>query len=253
MLRAIARYIPDSFGHALSATPPDPPIDVALAQRQHLRYLHALAECGVAVTTLAADEHCPDCVFVEDTAIVIGQIGLITRPGAPSRRAETPPIATALDAWVDVIPMIEPATLDGGDVMRIGERIFVGRSARTNDAGIVQLVAAFAPHGYQVIPVELPPDVLHLKCVVSPLGGDRILLAENSIPADVFGSVQIVSVAGEEAYAANCVAIGDHVIVPEGFPHTHAALVAAGFTLHEVPCSEVRKADGSLTCQSIIF
>ena len=253
MLRALARYIPASFGNALSATPPDPPIDVELAQRQHLRYMRALAECGVAVTTLPADEACPDCVFVEDTAVVIGRTAVVTRPGAPSRRAETHAIAVALDAWVDVIPMIEPATLDGGDVMRVGDRIFVGRSARTNDDGIAQLVAAFAPQGYTAIPVELPPQVLHLKCVVSPLGGDRILLADDSIPAAAFGSVQVVSVAVEEAYAANCVAIGDHVIVPEGFPHTHAALAAAGFTVHEVPCSEVRKADGSLTCQSIIF
>lgn len=251
MLRALVREIPASFAHALSATPPDPPIDVALAQRQHAAYARALIECGVAVTTLPAEETCPDCVFVEDTAVVIGGTALITRPGAPSRRDETAAIATALDAWVDVVPMIEPATLDGGDVMHVGTRIFVGRSARTNEDGIAQLAAAFP--AFTVVSVELPPHVLHLKCVVTPLGGDRILLADASIPPEAFGAVQIVRVAIEETYAANCVAIGDHVIVAEGFPHTHAALRAAGFTLHVVPCSEVRKADGSLTCQSIVF
>jgi dimethylargininase len=253
MLRALARYIPFSFGNALSATPPDPPIDVRLAQRQHLYYIRALAECGVAVTTLPADEACPDCVFIEDTAVVIDRTALVTRPGAPSRRAETAPIAIALDAWVDVIPMIEPATLDGGDVMRVGDRIFVGRSARTNRAGIDQLVAAFAPHGFEVVPLDLPPHVLHLKCVVSPLGGDRILLAEDSIPERAFGAVRIVRVPQRETYAANCVAIGNHAIVAEGFPSTCDALEYAGFTVHQVPTSEVRKADGSLTCQSIIF
>lgn len=253
MLRALARYIPASFGHALSATPPDPPIDVVLAQRQHLYYVRALAECGVAVTTLPSDEACPDCVFIEDTAVVIGRTALITRPGAPSRRPETAPIATALDAWVDVVHMTEPATLDGGDVMCVGSTIFVGRSARTNDAGIAQLARAFAPQGLSVVEIELPPGVLHLKCVVSPLGENRILLAEDSIPWKMFGAVRVVWVPRNETYAANCVAIGTHAIVAEGFPATAAALWSAGFTVHTVPCSEVRKADGSLTCQSLVF
>jgi dimethylargininase len=250
---AIVREIPSSFANALSATPPDPPIDVALARAQHAAYVRALEACGLAVTVLPADEACPDCVFVEDTAVVLGGGALITRPGAPSRRAETLAIAAALDAFVDVAHMTEPATLDGGDVMHVGGYVFVGRSARTNEAGIQQLTDAVKPWGLDVVPIDLPPGVLHLKCVVTRLGGNRILLAMDTIPAAAFGNVVVAWVPPDEAYAANCVAIDDHVILAEGFPKTERELVRLGFTVHEVPYSEVRKADGSLTCQSILL
>ncbi len=253
MIRALTRHIPASFAHALSAVPPDPPIDVALARQQHLMYCMALAECGAAVTTLPGDERCPDSVFVEDTAVVLDRQALITRPGAPSRQLETEAVAIELAAWLEVLPMSDPGTLDGGDCMRVGRTIYVGRSARTNAAGIAQLAQAFAPRGIEVVPVELPPGVLHLKCVCSPLGGGRILLAEDSLDRGVFRDLEIVWVPADETYAANAVAIGTHVIIAEGFPRTRAALVAARFEPHAVPCSEVRKADGSLTCQSIVF
>lgn len=253
VIRALTRHVPDSFANALSAAPPDPPIDVAVARRQHLVYCRALAECGAIVTTLPTDERCPDSVFIEDTAVIVGTQALITRPGAPARRLETESVATMLAAWLTVIPMTEPATLDGGDCMLVGRTMFVGRSARTNAAGIAQLAHAFAPLGIDVVPIELPPGVLHLKCVCSPLGDDRILLADDSIDRAAFRGVAIVAVPAEETYAANAVAIGTHVIVAAGFPRTHEALAGAGFTLHPVPFSEVRKADGSLTCQSIVF
>ena len=133
--------------------------------------------------------------------------------------------------------------------MRLGDAIYVGRSARTNAAGIAQLAAAFPM--LRVIALDLPPDVLHLKCVCTPLGGLGILLAQGSIdPARFVAS--IVWAPAEETYAANVVAIDDHVIVADGFPRTHKALVAAGFVIHPVPVSEVRKADGSLTCLSLV-
>jgi dimethylargininase len=227
---------------------------VRLARRQHLAYCMALAESGANVTTLAADEQCPDCVFIEDTAVVIGTIALITRPGAASRQLETPPIATVLDAWLKVVHMTEPATLDGGDVMCVGETIYVGRSARTNAAGIESLTSVFGGPRREVVALDLPPGVLHLKCVCSPLGDNRILLADDSLPASVFRSgCAIVRVPADETYAANAVTIGNHVVIADGFPRTHAALLADGFKVHPVPVSEVRKADGSLTCQSIVF
>jgi len=253
MFRALTRHVPQSFANALSAVPPDPPIDIALARKQHLVYCRALAACGASVTTLPDDERCPDSVFVEDTAVVVDEAALITRPGAPSRRLETEIVAIQLSAWLDVTPMTEPATLDGGDCMLVGRTMFVGRSARTNAAGIAQLALAFAPRGVEVVPIELPPGVLHLKCVCSPLGDGRILLAEDSIDRAAFGTVDIVTIPADETYAANVVAIGTHVIVAADFPRTHEALVKAGFKLHPVPWSEVRKADGSLTCQSIVF
>jgi dimethylargininase len=248
MIRALTRSIPASFAQALSAVPPDPPIDVALARAQHAAYGAALEACGVVVDALAGDEDCPDSCFVEDTAVVVAARALITRPGAPSRRAETAAVAAALARWLELVVMPEPATLDGGDCLRIGDTLYVGRSARSNAQGIAQLAVL----GLRVVDVALPPGVLHLKCVCSPLGGDRLLLAEGSIPAATFDAA-VVWVPAAETYAANAVAIGDQVIVAEGYPRTHEALAAAGFTVHPVPVSEVRKADGSLTCQSILF
>jgi dimethylargininase len=150
--------------------------------------------------------------------------------------------------------MDDPATLDGGDCMRVGDTIYVGRSARTNDAGIARLAEVFGPMAgsrAKVVPIDMPPGVLHLKCVCSPLDDERILLADDSIPASLFDA-RVIRVPASETYAANAVAIGTHVIVADGFPRTHDALASAGFTLHLVPTSEVRKADGSLTCQSLL-
>jgi len=251
MTRAIVRGLPNSFANALSAVAPEPPISVALARQQHRAYCDALGELGASLTVLPADEASPDCVFVEDTAVIAGGVALITRPGAPSRQAEPGIVAAALAAHLEIARMAAPATLDGGDCMRLGTTIYVGRSARTNDAGISRLAQVFATRGLRVVPVELPAGVLHLKCVVSPLGADRVLLAEGSLDPGLFPHPVIVPAA--ETYAANAVAIGSRVIVAEGFPRTLEVLSAAGFTPHPVPTSEVRKADGSLTCQSLIW
>lgn len=245
MIRAILREVPASFTRALAMTPAT--IDVELARRQHAAYRDALAACGAQVEVVAADEECPDCCFVEDTAVIANGRALITRPGAPSRRAEVSAIAEALRAHVEVVEMSAPATLDGGDCMRVGDTIYVGRSARTNVEGIARLREVFG----KIVAIDMPPNVLHLKCVCSPLDDERVLLADDSIPASTFAA-QIIRVPVEETYAANAVAIGKHVIVADGFPRAHAALQKAGFTLHPVPTSEVRKADGSLTCQSLI-
>lgn len=239
--------------NALTRESPASPIDIELARRQHDAYGAALAALGATVSVVDADESCPDCVFVEDTAVVAAGLALITIPGAPSRRAETPAIAAALANHVEIRPMEAPATLDGGDVMRVGSTIYVGRSARTNEAGIASLAAAFSPRGLRVIALDLPPDVLHLKCVCTPLGDDRILLAEGSLAPALFGAVHCVIVPVAETYAANVVAIGNHVIVAAEYPRTLDVLVGAGFQVHPVPTTEVRKADGSLTCQSIVI
>jgi dimethylargininase len=250
MVRALLRSIPGSFARALAAVRPDPPIDPALARLQHDAYRAALEACGARVDVLAADEVCPDCCFIEDAAVVSAGIALIARSGAPSRRAEALAVATALGKTHELVQMAAPGTLDGGDCMRVGQTIYVGRSARTNAEGIAQLAGAFPE--LRVVPVELPANVLHLKCVCSPLGSDRIALAEESIPSKAFDA-KVVWVPAAERYAANVVAIGNHALVAEGYPRAQEALARAGFTLHPVPVSEVRKADGSLTCQSILI
>lgn len=249
---AFTRSIPASFVHALAAVPPEPPIEVAAARVQHAAYRAALAGLGLRVTVLAADEACPDCCFVEDTAVVVPGLALITRPGARSRRREVAAIATALAPLVELARMDAPATLDGGDCLRLGQTIYLGRSARTNAAGIARAAEVFGPRGYRVVPVDLPADVLHLKCVAAPLGDDRVLLAEGALAADVFAGADVVWVPAAETYAANAVAVGAGVVIADGFPRTRAALERAGFSVHAVATTEVRKADGSLTCLSIL-
>jgi dimethylargininase len=148
--------------------------------------------------------------------------------------------------------MTAPATLDGGDCMRVGRSIFVGRSARTNAAGIARLAEVFEPHGYRVISIDMPSDVLHLKCVCAPLPDGRITLADATIPRAAFGYVEVVTIPAEEAYAANVLALPDRVLIPDGFPRARAAIEAAGFTVHALATTEFRKADGALTCLSVL-
>lgn len=249
---ALTRAIPDRFVDALAATPPEPPIDVALARRQHAAYRAALAALGAEVVMLATDEACPDACFIEDTAVVAGGVALITRPGAPSRQAEGAAVAAVLSARMDVAFMAAPATLDGGDCLRLGRTLYVGRSARTNAAGIARAAEVFGARGLRVVAIDLPPAVLHLKCVCAPLGDDRVLLARGALPDGVFAPAAPVWVPAAETYAANAVAIGAGVIIADGFPRTRDALERAGFAAHPVATTEVRKADGSLTCLSIL-
>lgn len=247
-MRALTRDVPDSFAKALCAKPAEVPIDVVTARAQHAVYRQLLTSLGVEVKVLPAEHALPDSCFVEDTAVVVDNVALITRPGAPSRQAEPARVAEALST-LERVYMKEPATLDGGDVMRVGRRLYVGRSARTNEAGIAELRRVFR----DVVEVEMPEGVLHLKCVCAPLSGDRITLADGTIPAKAFGSVGIVSIPAEEAYAANVLAIGSGVLVPAGFPRTREALAAAGYTTLELHTTEFRKADGALTCLSIMY
>jgi len=254
-VRALVRLVPTSFPRALSASVPASPIDVALARAQHATYVAALERAGASVLVLDALDESPDSVFVEDTAVVVDGAAVITRPGAPSRRDETETIADALarasaGAELALARMTAPATLDGGDCMRVGDTLYVGRSARTNAEGVAFLRASLP---IRVVEIELPPGVLHLKCVCSPLGGDRVLLAEGSIEPSVFVGRDFVMVPRSETYSANAVAVGRAVLVAGGHPRTAALLERAGFDVMEVPTSEARKADGSLTCQSILF
>jgi dimethylargininase len=184
---------------------------------------------------------------------VVGAAGvaLITRPGAPSRQAEPSAAAAALAARYELEYMAAPATLDGGDCMQVGRTIYIGRSARTNAAGVARLAEVFEPRGMRVIPIDLPPGLLHLKCVCAPLADDRITLADGSISRDAF-DIDVVRVPTAETYAANVLAIGDRVLVAEGYPRTHEALTRAGYRVQTLATSEFHKADGALTCLSIL-
>lgn len=251
--QAIVRAIPNSFSHAITHNVPTAPINVELAKKQHRQYVDTLRSLGLTIVELPAQEQLPDSCFVEDTAVFLDKVALITMPGALSRRAETQSVREVLSGYAtSVTEMTLPATLDGGDCMRVGPRIYVGLSARTNQDGITLLKNTFAPLGFQVISVPLT-DILHLKCVVSPLGSNRILLAEGTVAPRCFEPNEIVFAPKEEQYAANCISIGNDVIMPAGFPITQRRLQWEGYKVHALDMSEIRKADGSMTCSSILF
>ncbi len=249
---ALVREVSRSFASAISAVPPDPRIDVTRARAQHEAYAAALAGLGLEVVRLPADEACPDCCFVEDTVVVGDDVAVLTRPGAPSRRGEVDVVAAALAARVELFRMDQPATLDGGDVLRLGKTFYVGMSERSNSAGVAYLRDVFGPRGYSVVPVAMPPGVLHLKTVCSPLSDDLVLVAEGTLPAGTFGPAHTLVVPRSEAPAANAVAFGRAALVASDGPLTAALVAASGFRVVPVDTSKLRKADGALTCLSVL-
>ena len=228
------------------------PIDLARAEAQHGAYVAALETQGIDVVILPPEPELPDAVFVEDTAVVVDECAVVTRPGAESRRREVETIALALEAFRPIVHMRAPATLDGGDVLRIGRSFFVGRTARTNDEGIRQLREALQPHGYEVESV-VPDGCLHLKSAVTYIGRETVLVNPQWIDAGLFGRWQCIPVAPEEPSGANALLTGDVVHVAASAPMTRRKLDALGFTTASLDTSEFEKAEAALTCLSLIF
>lgn len=227
-------------------------IDIARARRQHGDYRDCLRDLGLQVIALPAEDQFPDAVFVEDPAIVLDEIAVIARSGAESRRGEAETIARELARHRPLRHMQPPATLDGGDILRAGRTLYVGHSARTNGAGIQQLAAAAEPHGYRVRPVEVH-GCLHLKSAASWLGDDTVLVRRQWIDAGAFADLRLIDVPEGEEQAANVLVVGDTVVVAAGFPKTADAIAALGRKVRLIDNSELRKAEGALTCCSLIF
>jgi dimethylargininase len=228
------------------------PIDLARAEAQHARYCEALASLGLELVALPGDARFPDCCFVEDAAVVLDEIAVVTRPEAPSRRGETDAVADALARHRPLVRVAEPATLDGGDVLRLGRRIFVGRTARTNAAGIEALRAAVEPHGYGVTAVEVS-GCLHLKSAATALGPDAVLVHSPWIDPAPLRGIELVSVPADEPLAANVLALGRHAVAHVGFPRTLDLLARRGFTVVPVDVSEFLKAEAGVTCKSVVW
>lgn len=247
---AIVRGVPRSYAHATVRSPLGP-IDVELARAQHAAYVAALRSLGAVITSVPADDDLPDSCFVEDHAVVIGDLALACRLGHVGRRAEAGPVRAALAEHLALSVMTD-GTLDGGDVLRVGRTLFVGRSARTDADGIAALDRTFAPHGYRVIPVPIEHH-LHLKCVATALDDTTVLLADGTVDPSVFRGFDVVRVDAADAYAANVVASGRGALVAAGFPRVEDALTRRGFHVVPVELSEFRKGDGSCTCLSILL
>ena len=227
-------------------------IDVGLARAQHAEYCQALAAAGLAVELLSPDERYPDSCFMQDPALVIAGQAIICRPGAASRRGEEEALAEWLARRLPVARIEEPGTLEGGDVLVLPDSVLVGESGRSNAAGIRQLAALLAPAGLPVISVPVG-DNLHLLSAVAYLGRNRLLAVEAFAERPVFVGLEIIPVPRAEAYAANVLALGDHVIVPAGYPRVARALRACSLDVLPVPTSEFAKADGGVTCLSLLL
>ena len=247
-LHALVRPPGDSFASAISSTAAQ--IDVELAQRQHQAYREALNQAGVAVEVLPPDERYPDSCFMQDPALVIGGKAIIARPGAASRLGEEALVAPLLRTRFETVELTPPATLEGGDVLVLPDHVYVGRSSRTNAAGVEQLRAALAPMPVDVIPVC---GLLHLLSGVTYLGRQTLLAVDALAGSPEFAGMKVLVVPGEEAYACNVLALGDWVIAPAGYDKTISLLEANGFRVLPVPVSEFTKADGGVTCLSLLF
>jgi len=228
------------------------PIDIALAQGQHVAYVNALQRLGVDVLVLPAEPELPDAVFVEDTAILLDEVAVITRPGIVSRQAETCGVEAALRPFRPTIGIEAPGTLEGGDVLRIGRTLFVGQTARTNADGTRQLEAAVAPHGYEVIPA-VPAGCLHLKSAVTYAGRETVVINPEWIDVDLFARWQCIPVPVNEPSGANVLLVGDTVHVAASAPATRRKLAALGFETAVLDTSEFEKAEAALTCLSLLL
>jgi dimethylargininase len=251
-LLALTREISPAMAACELTHQPRVAIDIGLARAQHEAYRAALAAAGCRVVCLPADPTLPDCVFVEDIAVVTDDVALVTRPGAASRRRERAAVGAALAPYRPVIEMSAPATLDGGDVLRIGRTVFVGRSSRTNEAGIDQLRAALAPGGYTTTAVDVHGG-LHLKSAATQVAEDTVLVNPHWVDAAVFRLPRVIAIDPAEPCAANGLLLGRALVYPASFPGTRHRLEEAGVDVVALDASEVQKAEGAVTCCSIIL
>jgi dimethylargininase len=228
------------------------PIDLPRAVAEHAAYRAALVALGVQVLELPASESHPDCVFVEDTAVVFEECAVITRPGAASRRGETPAVAAALSPYRRLLHIEAPGTLDGGDVLVLDRQVLVGATERSNAEGIAQLARLLSPYGYRVQPVPVR-GCLHLKSAVTALGPGRLLINPAWVERAHFPGCEVIEVDPAEPAAANVLAVGERVICARHYPRTLARLRAAGIEVLPVDAGEVSKAEGAVTCCSVVF
>lgn len=228
--------------------------DLTLMLTHHATYVAALKATGATLVELAAADAFPDSVFVEDTALCLPQGCVIMRPGAASRLGEAAEMAPHLRAlYGQVLEIKGPGFIEGGDILVTGREILIGRSARTDAAGIAEFTSLVAPWGHTVREVVTPPGVLHFKTDCSLLDGDTILSTKRLAASGCFDGYRVIHTAPGEEAAANSIRFNDIVIVPAGFPATRAAIEAAGFSVKEIGNSECAKLDGGMSCLSLRF
>jgi len=252
MLTAITRAVSPAMVHCEISFIDRCPIDLSKAQGQHHAYEMLLEKLGARVLSLPAEPALPDSMFVEDPAIVLDELAVILPLGTESRRPEAASLAKALSSFRKLEYVSLPGTLEGGDVLRIGLKVFVGLTRRSNAEGLRQLASILAPHNYEVIAVPVT-GCLHLKSAVTHIGGNTLLANRAWFDAAPFAAYDWIDVNPAEPHAANALAFGGTIIFPASFPHTRASMEGRGFHVTPIDISELQKAESGLTCSSLIF
>jgi len=249
---AVVRRPGPGFSNGITTSDLGKP-DGALTLRQHSDYVQALRACGLAVRILDSDDQYPDCPFIEDTAVVLGNILVITRPGAESRRGEEVRVEEALSSEFEMVRRIEePGTLDGGDILVMDDRVWIGLTARTNRTGAEQLAGMASSMNMDARLVEIPVG-LHLKTFVGSAGSGRVMIDGRLADHPAFRDVERYVVSTREAYAANCREVNGNLILPAGFPDVAEQAGIWGLRPIAVEMSEFRKMDGGVSCLSVIW
>ena len=252
MFTAITRAVSPAFVNCELSFIDRQPIDLLIAEAQHRAYEKLLENVGANVISLPAEPDLPDSMFVEDPAIVLDELAVIMPLGTESRRAEGASLASALKRFRKLAYVTLPGTMEGGDILRIGRKLYAGLSCRTNEEGIHQLRALLKPYDYEVIAVPVT-GCLHLKSAVTALGRDTLLANRAWFATAAFAGYAWIDVSRNEPHAANALAISNEVVFPESFPCTRERIASAGFKILSLDISELQKAESGLTCCSLIF
>ncbi len=252
MYVAITRRVSPAVNRCELTYIPREPIDFNRACAQHDQYEDALRSLGVDVITLDAEADLPDSVFVEDVALVLDECAILTNPGAASRHPEISGVEAALTSYRDIHRIRPPATVDGGDILTSGRTIYVGLTHRSTSEAVTQMRAILEPHDYQIRVVGVT-GCLHLKSAVTQVGEDTLLINPAWVSKSDFSGTIIIEVDPSEPNAANAVLVGDTIIYPSAFPKTRDRLESAGIKILTVDADELAKAEGAVTCCSLIF
>jgi dimethylargininase len=252
MLTAITRAVSSAIVDCELSFIPRKPIDREKARAQHHKYEEALEKLGARVISLPEELELPDSMFVEDPAMVLDELAVICTLGTETRRKEAASLASALEKFRMLKHIKLPGTLEGGDVLRVGKKVFVGVTQRSNPEGIRQLAVILAMFGYDVTAVSVT-GCLHLKSAVTLLGGNTLLGNREWFDWKRLEGFDWVDVDASEPHAGNALAIGETVVFPASFPKTREKIAAQGFRVESLDISELQKAESGLTCSSLIF
>ena len=252
MLTAITRAVSPAIVRCELSFIDRKPIDLARAHEQHQAYEVLLARMGARVLSLPPEPELPDSLFVEDPAIVLDELAVVVPLGTKSRRGEALSLAKELAKFRKLADVQLPGTLEGGDVLRVGRKLFVGLTKRSNAEGIRQLTEIVKPHDYEVVPVPVT-GCLHLKSAVTWIADNTLLANRAWFDTAPFAGFDWIDVDPSEPHAANALALGGTVVVPASFPKTRGRIGSLDHRVTTLDISELQKAESGLTCSSLLF